>query len=226
MTASYVSARFEKTDLTSTGNGIRSIVRNLDDGGVPPVPNAGYRPTSPDALRPFLLLEYVNDAIGERYVRVCTLADLDTYTERALTCFEVVGADFVTAAVAPGDLLRLWPPNDALWASEEYPAAPFLFTVLSVDSPERLTLTAPIPSALANLSWEIAGKASGALNGRPRRVGFPAAGSLFKDTRFNRYHGSVAELDAYVAAVKAGIDALAAHSTSTTLSNESYSSPG
>ena len=64
---------------------------------------------------------------------------------------------------------------------------------------------------------------SGSLNGYPRRSGFPAAGSVFLDSRANLFFPDVPTLDAFEAAAKAGLDALATSSTTTTLVSESYS---
>ena len=55
---------------------------------VPPVPTLSYFPTEPDLLRDFVLLEYVNDAVGERLVRVANINDINTYLVRRLKVFE------------------------------------------------------------------------------------------------------------------------------------------
>lgn len=223
MTASYVSARFEKTDLTASLGAIRCIVRALDDGPVPPPPSAGYYPTSPDALRNFLVLEYVNDTVGERYSRIASLSDTAGLTARALTAFECSAATFITNGVVPGDYLEILLPNTLEWQGEEYPAAPYRFLISNVLSETQLTVVNPIPSFKPLVSWTIAGKASGSLNGYPRRSGFPAAGSVFLDSRANLFFPDVPTLDAFEAATKAGLDALATSSTSTTLVSENYS---
>lgn len=225
MSASYISMRFEKRDLNPTVAALRCIVRNLDDGGVPPTPGINYRPTSPDSLRECLVIEYVNDTLGERLSRVATLAEITSLTARQLDSFEVFGADFVGAGVAPGDVLEVIPPNSAVWDSEEFPASPYYFSVAAVSTSERLVLTAPLPGWLPLVSWAIAGKASGSLNGYPRRSGFPAPGSVFRDSRMPTFHANVADLDAFVASTKSQLDALSASSTSSTLASESYSTP-
>ena len=225
MTSSYVSARFEKTDLSATVGKQRCIVRNLDDGSVPPSPSTGYFPTQPDELRNFLVIEYVNDSIGERLASIATLPDISTYTVRALTGFEISGgADFVTAGVAPGDILEITLPVPERWQSEEYPSSPFQLSVASVVSSTRLTLTGPIPSFLSNLTWSITGKASGVGTGFPRREGFPATGSTFLDQRMNLLFNTVAELDTFVEATKESLDLLTNTSTSSTLVSENYTS--
>lgn len=219
MSASYISMRFEKNAS------LRCITRNLDDGGVPPAPSINYRPTSPDSLRECLVIEYVNDTLGERMSRVASLAEMTSLTARALDSFEVYGADFVGTGVVPGDVLQVFPVDNALWASEEYPASPFLFSVLSVPTAERLVLTSPLPSWLPLVSWQIAGKTSGSLNGYPRRSGFPAPGSTFRDSRMATFFTNAADLEAYVASTKSQLDALSATVTSSTLSSENYSTP-
>lgn len=223
MTSSYVSARFEKTDLTPSLGAVRCIVRALDDGPVPPPPGPAYFPTSPDALRNFLVLEYVNDTLGERYSRIATLADTAGLTARPLNAFECSAATFVTNGVVPGDYLELILPEPLEWQSEEYPAAPYRFLISNVLSETQLTVVQPIPSFKANVSWTIAGKASGAVNGTTRRSGFPSAGAVFIDARANLLFPDVPTLDAFEAAAKAGLDALASSSTSTTLTSENYS---
>lgn len=225
MSSSYISARFEKTDLTGTAGKFRCIVRELDDGPVPPPPSPGYYPTSPDSLGNFLVLEYVSDVIGERLVRVATLADLSTYLPTRLTGFEVPTADFVAAGVLSGDKIRISPPNDAWWQSEEYPASPFEFTIASVVSPTRLIVSNDIPCFFTNMSWTVVGKTSGILNGTPRRATFPSGGTRFLDSRVNLYYDNVADMDAFILATKANLDALASASTTTTLTSESYSTP-
>lgn len=224
MTASYVSARFEKTDVNPSVPPFRCIVRNLDDGGVPPVPGPGWRPTSPDELRECFVLEYVNDTLGERFVRVADLADIAGLPIRALDSFEVPSANFVGDGVVPGDILEITPPNVTVWQSEEYTSSPYQFEVVSVVSATRLTLDRVIPSFLPALTWVIAGKSQGSVNGYPRRNGFPSVSSTFRDARMAVFFADVATLDAFVEATKAGLDALGAESTTTTLLSENYSS--
>lgn len=225
MTASYVSARFEKLDLTSSIGSVRCIVRNLDDGPVPPPPNPGYFPTSPDALRDFLVIEYINDTIGERLVRVATLADLMTYSPRQLIGFEAP-VDFVTAGVSGGDVLSITLPDNSEWVSEEYPASPFYFGISNVASPTQLELNTPIPSFKTAVSWEVIGKISGSLNGKTRRETFLVPGTTFLDRRMNLLFPDVPTMDIFVAATKATMQALGTTSTSSTLTSENYSTSG
>jgi len=217
--------RFEKRDISPVTPALRCIVRNLDDGGVPPTPGINYRPTSPDSLRECLVVEYVNDTLGERMTGVATLAEITSLTARQLDSFEVFGADFVGAGVVPGDVLEVIPPNSAVWDSEEFPTSPYYFTVATVSTLERLVLTAPLPGWLPLVSWAIAGKTSGSLNGYPRRSGFPTAGSTFRDSRMPTFFTSVADLDAFVESTKSQLDALSSSSTASTLTSESYSTP-
>lgn len=226
MVASYVSARFEKADLYSLLGSHRCIVRNRDDGNVPPTPSSTYYPTAPDTLRDFLVLEYVNDVIGERFVRVATTADFVGLSPQQLTHFEVLGADFVAAGVLPGDVLTITLGVSQEWTSEEY--AGLTFIVDTVVDPEHLSVLVPFPSFKTTLTWAITRGAtpiaSGTANGTTRRAGMPAPLDQFLDRRFNRLFASVPELDTYVEAVKAGMDALAASSTSSAFTNENYTS--
>ena len=225
MVASYISTRFEKRDLNPTVAAIRCITRNLDDGATPPAPSLTYRPTSPDTLRECFVLEYVNDTLGERFSRVATLSEITTLPVRALDSFEAFGADFISAGVAPGDVLQVTPPNTAVWDSEEYPATPYYFTVQAVISAERLVLTSALPGFQPSLTWAIAGKTSGSFNGFPRRSGFPAVNAEFRDSRSVSFFTTVAALDAYVESTKTALDALSRTSTTSTLTSEDYSTP-
>jgi hypothetical protein len=224
MTASYVSARFENAEIPALSR-VRCIIRNLDDGPVPPVPGPTYFPTSPDQLRPFCLLEYVNDTLGERFVNVATLSDLGLYSYQAspLTRFVDPTADFVTAGVSSGDTLIVTIPEPTEWQSEEYPAMPFQFGVLGVTSPTEIELVRAFPSFKTNLTWSIPGRTNGTLTGKTQRFGV-SPGNMFLDTRFNLLFNDVASLDAFVAAAKASLDALGQSSTASTLTSFNYSS--
>lgn len=226
MVASYVSARFENTEIPALGR-VRCIVRNLDDGAVPPVPGPTYFPTSPDELRAMLVVEYVNDTLGERLARIATLADLTTYgfTPVPLTRFGITGADFIAAGVTSGDTLEVTIPEPTEWLSEEYPSTPFQFGVSTVISATELELSRPFPSFKTNVSWNVLGRVSGSLTGRTRRPG-KVPGDLFLESRFNLLFNDVASLDAFTAAARASLDGLASSSTSSTLTSFNYSTPG
>lgn len=224
MVASYVSARFENAEIPALEQ-VRCIIRNRDDGAVPPVPSPTYFPTSPDLLRPFCVVEFVNDVLGERLVRIATLSDITFYGPSAtqLIRFEATGADFVAAGVTSGDTLEITLPESTEWLSEEYPALPFQFGVSTVISPTVLEITRPFPSFKTALSWSVIGKTSGSFTGTTRRPGI-VAGNICLDTRFNLLFNDVASLDAFVAAAEAGLDALGAASTSSTLTSFNYTS--
>ena len=225
MAASYVSARFEVADLSSTLRKQRCILRNLDDGTVPPVPSLAYFPTEPDLLRDFILLEYVNDVVGERLVRVATLADTATYSVRRLKVFEDVTANFITAGVQAGDVLQVFLPDASEWVSEEYPDGQLRFVVESVLDATHLQLFVPFPSFKAALNWQIENRGLiRAATGVTRRELLPAPLTWFLDRRVNLLFNSVPEMDSFVAAAKASIDALAAASTSSLLTSENYTS--
>lgn len=223
MTASYVSARFENVEIPALGR-VRCIIRNLDDGPVPPVPGPAYFPTSPDSLRPICVVEYVNLTLGERLVRIATLADLVTYGPSAtpLTRFEIGSGDFVAAGVSSGDTLEVFIPEVTEWQSEEYPSTPFQFGVDAVLSPTTISLTRAFPSFKTNLSWRVIGRNSGTLNGTTRRPGI-SPGGICLDTRFNLLFNDVASLDAFAEAAEANLQALATSSTSSTLTSYNFS---
>lgn len=221
MTASYVSVRFEKTDLSAAIGKQRCIVRARNDGPVPPPPSIGYYPTTPSELLSPLVLEYVNDVLGERMVRVATLADISGLPILQLTDFEDASTDFVAAGVTFGDVLEVFPGNPLEWSSEEYPGASFQFTVTAVLSPTKVSVLVPFPAFRANLPWQIVTRALTGTAGVTRRSG-PT--TPFRDTRFNLLFNSVPELDTFVEATKAGLDALGSSSTSTTLASENYTS--
>lgn len=224
MVASYVSARFENAEIPALSR-VRCIIRNLDDGPVPPVPGPAYFPTSPDELRPICVIEYPSLVLGERLARIATLADLTTYGPSAtpLTYFSVTGADFVAAGVTSGDTLEVTIPEPTEWQSEEYPAMPFQFGVSAVLSPTLIEVSRPFPSFKTNLTWQVLNKNSGSLTGTTQRPGV-IPGDTFLDTRFNLLFNDVASLDAFTEAAKANLDALASTSTSSTLTSFNYSS--
>jgi len=221
MTASYVSVRFEKTDLSATIGKQRCIVRTRNDGPIPPLPSLGYYPTAPNELMAPLVCEYIDDVLGERMSRVATLADLTGLPISTLTLFEDLTVDFVAAGVAPGDVLEVVSVVSSEWSSEEYPGTSFQFAVAGVLSPTQLSVSKAFPSFKANMSWEIAAIGLAGNGGVTRRAGAPAT---FLETRFNALFNSVPELDAFVEATKAGLDALGTTSTSSTLTSENYTS--
>jgi hypothetical protein len=225
VTASYISARFERSDLYSTVGKQRCILRYLDDGTVPPLPDVTYFPTAPDLLRDFLLIEYVNDVVGERLVRIANLTDINTYTVRRLRVFQDPTADFVAAGVTAGDELQISLAVPEEWISEEYPDALLRFEVESVDSATQLTMVLPFPSFKTTLNWSIAARSiSGAATGVTRRETLPAPLTWVLDRRINLLFDSVPEMDSFTAASKTLIDSLARASTSSRIASENYTS--
>jgi hypothetical protein len=225
MAASYVSARFEVADLWSTIKKQRCILRSLDDGPVPPVPTLSYFPTEPDLLRDFVLIEYVNDVVGERLVRVANINDINTYLVRRLKVFEDPTADFLAAGVQSGDTLQIYLAQPSEWTSEEYPDSLLRFTVASVIDATHIELFVPFPSFKAALNWEIPERSLiRAGTGITRRETLPVPLSWFLDRRVNMLFNSVPEMDSFIAASKASIDALAAASTSSLMTSENYTS--
>lgn len=223
MAASYVSVYFENTDLYTQLGQQRCIVRNIDDGGVPPIPAPNYFPTEPDTLRGCITAEYVDDTVGERLVRIATLGDIGSYAVVPLNVFESIGAGY--GVVIPGDLLHVTIPNAAEWTSEEYPSTSFTFSVSGVLSANQVSITGVFPSFKTGVSWSIPARGlSGILNGTTRRAGSPPSGTIFRDYRFNTLWASVPQRDAFIAASKAQIDALGQTSTSAATVSERYTS--
>lgn len=219
--AGYISARFEMDELP-TSNQVRIIIRNLDQGSVPPSPGPSYFPTDPDDLQSFLVLEYVSDAIGERYIRVADLADVAALNALPLNTLEDVGVDFVAAGVVNGDVIEIVQPDTELWNSEEYPSITYQFAVQSVLSSTQITIAGAFPAFANGLNWSIATRSLSGTAGVTHREGSPAGGTLFRDTRFNRYFTEAVAATNYVTAVKAGMDALATEVTGAGLVSESY----
>ena len=219
---SYISAAFEKTYLPVTEQ-VRIIVRNLDQGNVPPAPSTMYYPTQPNELRNFAVVEYINDSLGERWSRVATVADFTTLTVRSLNVFRSITADFITAGVVAGDTLAVTFTNPAYWTSTEYPTStPFYFTVASVIDANNLSIDRPFPAFKSNMIWTIPARAINGTDGVTRRDGSPAPGSSFLDQRFNAYFNDVVTAENFVIAVKAGMDALTNVDSLASLTNENY----
>jgi hypothetical protein len=218
----YISARFEKT-LLSTSDQVRVIVRNLDQGDVPPAPSVTYFPTQPSGMQTFIVGEYVNDTVGERFKRVASLADTTGITSRALDTFDAALGNFVVAGVAPGDILEITLPDATLWTSEEYPtASPFQFSVVAVVSPTRLRVAQPFPAFGRDLTWSIPARSINNTDGITHRNGNPVGPVEFLDRRFNTYFLNALDAENFVSAAKASLDTLANEGTGSALTNESY----
>lgn len=219
---SYVSARFEKTDLPLTGQ-TRIIVRNLDQGPVPPQPSGTYYPTHPDDLQTFIVAEFVSRATGENYVRVATLSDLVDEVILTLNTLEDTAADFAAAGVVAGDALHLTLSSPTLWTSEEYPGTnPFIFTVESVVSATQLTITEQFPAFHSALTWEIPDRSIAGTAGVTIRSGNPANSSIFLERRFNKYFNSAVAATRFVTATKADLVGLANAKIDSDLGSESF----
>ena len=221
MTA-YVSAAFENAFLPASGR-VRVVVRNLDQGNVPPSPSSSYFPTQPQSLQNFVVGEYVNDAVGERWSNVATLSDITTKTIRRLDTLESPTGNFLVAGVAVGDVINVVVPEPAAWTSSEYPSSnPFQFSVLAVISATQLQVSPAFPAFLNGFNFSIPTRSLNRNDGVTRRNGSPAGPALFLDSRFNVYYENSVDAVNFVAAVKAGLDALAGNSTATTLVDENY----
>jgi len=213
--SSYISVVFEK-DYLSTSKKVRVIVRNRDDGGVPPNPSGIYFPTQGDDLRDFIVGQFINNTSGEQYIRIATLADLSdvNYLVLPLTTFEDLAVNFST--VVMGDLLQITVPDSQLWTSDEYTDTnPHIFPIASVVSTTKITVTKPFPAFLRGATWSIPARGLSGIAGVTLRAGTPSAGPFyFRDRRLNRLYtttGAVsAALDAEnsVIAMKAYIKTL------------------
>lgn len=219
---SAVSAKFEKDLITSTGE-VRVIVKNLDEGRIPPSPSSTYFPTEPNSIRDFIVIEYVSDTIGERFARVATLSDFSSLDTKKLIEFEDSAADFVFAGVTSGDTLEVSLSDDTIWTSDEYPSGnPFVFVVDSVLSATKLKVFLPFPAFATNLSWSIPSRSITGSAGATRREGSPAGSTEFLDRRFNNYLDTAAEAESFVAATKADMESLATNSTGDGLTDEKF----
>lgn len=223
MPASYVSARFEKTNLYAEIGKQRCILRNKDDGPYPPPPSPTYFPTDPNTLRNFILVEYVDDVVGERIVRIATISDIGGASSQ-LRDLEDTSVDFIAAGVTPGDQVQFYLPQNAEWVSEEFPDALLRWTIVAALSPTKLRVVGEFPSFKSGLSWAIAARSLSSVNGVTRRTLDPAPLDQFLDKRFNALFSNVPARDAFVEATKASLDALGVSSTAGNDPSENYTS--
>lgn len=220
--SSFVSARFEKDDLPITDQ-VRIIVRNLDQGNVPPQPSTAYFPTDPDALQPFVVADFVSRVTGESFSRIANLTDLDTFSILRLNTFEDTTTDFVAASVTPGDVVEITLAEPEIWTSEEYPGTnPFVFTVSTVLGTTRLELTTSFPVFGNALTWSIPARSISGSAGVTIREGNPPNSTTFLERRFNRYFTDAVAATNFVTATKADLVALANESVGSGLVSESY----
>lgn len=216
--AAYISASFEKTLLT-TSEQVRVIVKNRDDGDVPPAPSALFFPTDPSALQSFIVANYSGSA--ETYVGISTVAQLTSVTARALDTIEdtTVG-NFTGAGVIAGDVIKITIPDPQLWTSNEYPGTnPFSFTIDAVVSATEVRLTRPMPAFYNGFTWTIDRLSLTKYAGKTLRNGSPTPG-YFRDSRFNRLFETVIDAENAVIAMKADMLTLANDSAGANLTNE------
>lgn len=216
----YISVTFEK-DLLPNNGPVRIITRNRDDGGVPPQPNASYFPTQPDLYRQFIVGEYVSDTVGERFLRVATLAEMTSVPSQALIGLRDVSVDFVAAGTAPGDVINLFPPPD-VWISGEYPTPTFTTVVSAVLNSTDILVALPFPDFRTNLPWSIPTRSLLSTSGTTRRSGFAVGPFLFRDSRFQTYYDDAATAERFVSAVKTQLTSLANAATGSGLVDESF----
>jgi hypothetical protein len=210
MPSNYVSATFETLYQAPPLDAYRCIVRNKDDGPVPPVPSLTYFPTHTDLLRDFLVFEHVSDVLGERLVKIMAPSEVETVYVQRLNRFTDATVDFLAAGVQAGDLLQIFMAQPEVWMSAEYPDASLRFVVASVIDATTLEIAVPFPAWRRNLSWSIATRGlTASATGRTLREGSPASLERYRDRRYQTWFGSSPDLDAFVASTKTSLDLLA-----------------
>ena len=220
--ASFVSARFEKDELPITDQ-VRIILRNLDQGNVPPQPSSAYFPTDPDSLQPFIVAEFVSRVTGENFVRVADLSDLGSLTLLVLNTFEDTVVDFVAAGVIASDLIEVTLPEPEVWTSEEYPGTnPFIFQVSAVLSPTRIEVARVFPAFRNALAWSIPTRSLSGAVGVTLRSTVPPDSTTYLERRFNRYFTNGVAATNFVTATKADLVALTNESIGAGLVSESF----
>lgn len=194
----HISARFEQNNLPISGF-TRTIIRNRDDGAVPPQPSSTYYPTHTDDFREFIVAEYINDFVGEAFVRAASfsLNDFGLLTYSPLNQFEDLSGAFAAAQV--NDILEIILTDTTLWTSQEYPASNFIFTVTGLVDANNVLVSPEIPAFRTGLTWELrrvtppslteAVIAQGTL-GIPRRPGVTVPLTKFREKRLNIYSAS------------------------------------
>lgn len=216
----YISVVFEKAQLV-TSEQVRVIVRNRDDGSVPPAPSPVHFPTQPNALQNFIVGQYISSVTGESFTRIATTSDLNTYSTLPLNTLEDQNVDFIAAGVSAGNILTINLADPELWTSTEYPGTnPFSFSVAAVLSSTAIRVVQPFPAFLNSVEWEIATASLSSATGVTRRNGLPSAGTYFLDRRFNRIFPTVVEAENAVVAMKADITALTNETVGDTLTTE------
>jgi hypothetical protein len=213
----YLSASFEKTVLTTSGQ-VRVIVKNRDDGDVPPAPSTNFFPTDPGDMQSFIVANYSGSA--ETYISVATVAELSSITARALDTVEDTTVDFVAAAVIAGDVIKITVADPQPWTSNEYPGTnPFSFTVDAILSTTKVRLTRPMPAFYNGFTWTIERVSLTGYAGKTLRNGSPSPG-LFRDSRFNRLFDNAIEAENAVTAMKADMLTLTNEAAGAGLTNE------
>lgn len=226
----YISARFEKNtlpipDLT------RVITRNLDQGAVPPTPNANYFPTDPDDYREFIVAEWVSDVVGESFVRVAIQDpndDFNALSYRPMNKFSDISGNLSLAL--GNDILEIYPVDTTLWTSQEYPASSFRFIVTGLVDANNILVSPEIPSFITGLSWKIfrvtppsvleVEITAGSL-GIPRRDGLLVPGE-FREKRFNSYFTTPIAASNFVSATKISMQVLTDALLALEISTEDY----
>lgn len=222
--AAYISAKFEKDDLPTVGQ-IRVIVRNVDQGAVPPDPTATYLPTHPDDFQTFVVGEYVDDTQGERFVKVADLSELSSLTYSELNIFEDPAGN-LGAAVA-GDVIEITLTPTELWVSEEYPSSVFQFVVAAPIDAFNVEIENAFPDFRTALTWEASHVGISFATGsqgitRRENLTYPGGVQQFLEKRFNAIFDSAVESENFTAATQAEMTALANESQGVTVVDETF----
>jgi hypothetical protein len=228
----YISATFEKDELL-VAEKTRIIVRNVDQGSVPPAPSATHFPTQPDEFQTFIVGEYVSDVVGENFKRVATLSDLSTYTYSRMNLFRDNAGGVIS--VLPGDIVYVVPSPTELWVSDEYPSTylrpigqSFVNTVLLPIDAFHFTVSGEFPGFLSSgFSWEVYRGVTLIASGnnatlRRENVTYGFGTQLFLEKRFNTYFDSPVAAENFVVASKAAMIALANEAVAAGLTDETF----
>jgi len=222
--AAYISAKFEKDDIPNLEK-IRVIVRNVDQGSVPPAPSASYAPTYPDEFQTFIVGEYVDDTQGERFDKVANLSELSSLTYSRLRIFEDPGGTL--GAVNTGDILEVFIAETTEWTSDEYPGSNFYFSVSNPIDANTVELATDFPSFKTALSWTITRGVVTIASGstgitRRENLAYPGPVQQFLEKRFNALFSSSVAAENFTEATKAEMTALANEQQNTTVVDETF----
>ena len=221
--SAYISAIFEKTQIvTPSVTKVRLIMRNRDDGVVPPTPGPTYFPTQPNTLA-YCIIGSASGAV-ESYVGIADMAEMTSVTARALDWMDDTTVNFSTAGVLVNDVIQVNITDPQYWTSAEYPGTnPFQFIVKTVApgaNVNRLELYTSFPAFYNGFNWTIPRLGLSGYAGRTLRNTTPGGTFQFRDYRFNQVFTTVVDLETAVTAMKADMLSLTNAVTGSELVNE------